>query len=104
MMEVRLAKLSNPALDNNAKGDTGGTINQVGLHNATLLSNALCHPPILYMITVVIDKPFCTMFYFAVSTGEGHMAEEKTKRLTNEKVILEQTISGLECKKDEEVV
>nr|AFK13155.1 zwichel [Gossypium arboreum] len=34
---------------------------------------------------------------------ELHMAVEKTKRLTNEKVILEQRITELERKKDEEV-
>lgn len=34
---------------------------------------------------------------------ELHMALEKTKRLTNEKVILEQRITELERKKDEEV-
>ena len=33
-MEVKLAKLSNLALENNAKGDMGGTVNEVGLCKA----------------------------------------------------------------------
>ena len=35
---------------------------------------------------------------------ELHIAEGNTKRLTNEKVILEQRITALERKKDEEVI
>ncbi|XP_021300888.1 kinesin-like protein KIN-14E isoform X1 [Herrania umbratica] len=75
-MEVRLAKLSNLASENNAEGDTGGTINQ----SVQKLQDEL-----------------------KLRTGELHIAEEKAKRLTNEKVILEQKISGLERKKDDEV-
>ncbi|XWS42262.1 hypothetical protein CRYUN_Cryun17cG0152800 [Craigia yunnanensis] len=75
-MEVRLAKLSNLALENNAKGDMGGTVNE----SLQKLQDEL-----------------------KLRTEELHMAEEKTKRLTNEKVILEQRITRLERKKDEEV-
>ncbi|WRX07867.1 MyTH4 domain - like 1 [Theobroma cacao] len=75
-MEVRLAKLSNLVSENNAERDTGGTINQ----SVQNLQDEL-----------------------KLRTEELHIAEEKKKRLTNEKVILEQRISGLERKKDDEV-
>ncbi|XP_022739576.1 kinesin-like protein KIN-14E isoform X2 [Durio zibethinus] len=75
-MEVRLVKLSNLALENNGKGDMAGTVNE----SLQKLQDEL-----------------------KLYTEELHMAEEKTKRLMNEKVILEQRIAALETKKDEEV-
>ncbi|MBA0608177.1 hypothetical protein Godav_020419, partial [Gossypium davidsonii] len=75
-VEVRLAKLSNLALENNAKGNMAVTVNEP-LHK---LQDEL-----------------------KLRNEELHMAVEKTKRLTNEKVILEQRITELERKKDEEV-
>ncbi|KAH1113253.1 hypothetical protein J1N35_006631 [Gossypium stocksii] len=75
-VEVRLAKLSHLALENNAKGNMAVTVNEP-LHK---LQDEL-----------------------KLRNEELHMAVEKTKRLTNEKVILEQRITELERKKDEEV-
>ncbi|MBA0793689.1 hypothetical protein Gohar_018077, partial [Gossypium harknessii] len=75
-VEVRLAKLSNLALENNSKGNMAVTVNEP-LHK---LQDEL-----------------------KLRNEELHMAVEKTKRLTNEKVILEQRITELERKKDEEV-
>ncbi|XVE87578.1 hypothetical protein DITRI_Ditri18aG0128700 [Diplodiscus trichospermus] len=75
-MEVRLAKLSDVALENNAKGDINGTVNE--------------------SLKKIQDE-------LKLRTEELHMAEEKAKRLTHEKVILEQRITELERKKDEEV-
>ncbi|XVF16068.1 hypothetical protein REPUB_Repub09cG0209100 [Reevesia pubescens] len=75
-MEDRLAKLSSLALKNNAKRDMAGTVNE----SLQKLQDEL-----------------------KLRTKELHMAEETIKRLTNEKVLLEQRITGLEWKKDEEV-
>ncbi|GMI68275.1 ZWICHEL, KINESIN-LIKE CALMODULIN-BINDING PROTEIN, POTATO KINESIN-LIKE CALMODULIN-BINDING PROTEIN [Hibiscus trionum] len=75
-VEVRLAKLSNLASENNAKGNKAVIVNE-SLHK---LQDEL-----------------------KLRNGELHMFEERAKRLTNEKVSLEQRITELERKKDEEV-
>ncbi|OMO83366.1 hypothetical protein COLO4_22572 [Corchorus olitorius] len=76
MMEVRLAKLTNEALENNAKDGMDGRVNQ----SLQKLQDDL-----------------------KLRTEELHMAEEKMKRLTSENVLLGQKIFGLERRKDEEV-
>ncbi|XWS47617.1 hypothetical protein CRYUN_Cryun14cG0167600 [Craigia yunnanensis] len=75
-MEVRLAKLSSLALESNAKEDMAGTVNE----SLQKLQREL-----------------------KLRTEELHIAEGNTKRLTNVKVILEQRITALERKRDEEV-
>ncbi|KAK8716899.1 hypothetical protein V6N13_044190 [Hibiscus sabdariffa] len=72
-MEVRLAKLSDLASENNAKGNKTVIVNEK-LQDELRLRNE-----------------------------ELHKSEERAKRLTNEKVSLEQRITELERKKDEEV-
>lgn len=72
-IEVKLAKLSNLSLENNSKKVMTGTVNEK-------LQDEL-----------------------KLRIEELHMAEEKSKILTNEKIILEQRIIGLERKKDEEI-
>ncbi|KAL4376090.1 hypothetical protein GQ457_02G012940 [Hibiscus cannabinus] len=75
-MEVRLAKLSNLASENNAKG------------NKTVIVNE--------SLQKLQDE-------LKLRNEELHKSEERAKRLTNEKVSLEQRITELERKKDEEV-
>ncbi|XP_057470212.1 kinesin-like protein KIN-14E [Actinidia eriantha] len=75
-MEARLAKLNNPGLDSNAK-------ELVGANNQ------------------VLQK---TRDELQVRSAELHAAEEATKRLENEKKLLEERILRLERKKAEEIV
>ncbi|KAE8723145.1 Kinesin-like calmodulin-binding protein [Hibiscus syriacus] len=75
-VEVRLATLSNLASENNAKG------------NKTVAVNESVHK---------------LQAELKLRNEELHMSEEKGKRLTNEKVSLEQRITELERKKEEEV-
>ncbi|KAK8673374.1 hypothetical protein V6N13_111715 [Hibiscus sabdariffa] len=75
-MEVRLAKLSNLSSENNAKG------------NETVIVNE--------SLQKLQDE-------LKLRNEELHESEERAKRLTNEKVSLEQRITELERKKDEEV-
>ncbi|GMI86293.1 ZWICHEL, KINESIN-LIKE CALMODULIN-BINDING PROTEIN, POTATO KINESIN-LIKE CALMODULIN-BINDING PROTEIN [Hibiscus trionum] len=75
-VEGRLAKLSNLASENNVKRNTAEKVNES-----------------LYKLQDELK----------LRNKELHVSEEREKRLTNEKVGLEQRITELERKKDEEV-